>query len=334
MIPCTWRQLEIFVAAAEDCHFARTAHRLGMSQPAVSAQISAVEAKLGKQLFVRRKGTTPTLSADGAALLRRAKGLLSEGTQLYDMHRARVPEKTLVRLVVGAHLLEDCIRPQLVAFHEAHPDILVQCQLIDNVEKGVQQIKRGAADLLLFSVRDPAALDLHVEVVRRVRFGLYASKQFARYKKAPPKEISTLPFVLPLEGSDPDRMILEELTAADIYCSNVAIRVQYSDTVLSFVKRGYGVGALFETMIDDVDLENGLFQFDVELRPRYRTISRRQSACNAAVRSVEDFLLEILRQERAPSSAAGPLPHPAPRPSGTAGGGDPASVRQADSARG
>lgn len=328
MIPCTWRQLEIFVAAAEDCHFARTAHRLGMSQPAVSAQISAVEAKLGKRLFVRRKGTTPTLSADGIALLRQARGLLAEGSRLYDTHRTRAPQKMLVRLVVGAHLLEDCLRPQLVAFHEAHPDILVQCQLIDNVEKGVQQIRSGAADLLLFSVPDPAAIGLHVEVVRRVEFGLYASEKYLCHRKAGPKEISTLPFVLPLEGSDPDRMIQEALTAANIYCSNVAIRLQYSDTVLSFVKRGYGVGALFETMIEDADLEDGLFQFDVELAPRYRTISRRPSMCNEAVRSVEAFLLDILGGQESRSSGA-PLVRSARIPAPAA-----LSLQPADGARG
>jgi LysR family transcriptional regulator, low CO2-responsive transcriptional regulator len=32
----TIRQLEVFVEAARDCNFARTAERLGISQPAVS----------------------------------------------------------------------------------------------------------------------------------------------------------------------------------------------------------------------------------------------------------------------------------------------------------
>src|SRR5690606_38657745 len=55
MIPCTLRQLEIFLAAAEDCHFMRTANRFGISQAAVSSHIATLEAQLGKRLFVRRR---------------------------------------------------------------------------------------------------------------------------------------------------------------------------------------------------------------------------------------------------------------------------------------
>lgn len=82
MIPCTLRQLEVFLAAAQDCHFARTASRLGISQPAVSAHISALEAQLGKKLFVRRKGCRPALSVHGVVLRAAASALSDVGGEL------------------------------------------------------------------------------------------------------------------------------------------------------------------------------------------------------------------------------------------------------------
>ena len=85
MIPCTLRQLEVFLAAAQDCHFARTASRLGISQPAVSAHIAALEEQLGKKLFVRRKGRRPELSLHGVVLRQAASALSDVGSDIREL---------------------------------------------------------------------------------------------------------------------------------------------------------------------------------------------------------------------------------------------------------
>lgn len=45
--------LEVFLTVADELHFGRTADRLGMSQPAVSRAVAALEASLGTQLLDR-----------------------------------------------------------------------------------------------------------------------------------------------------------------------------------------------------------------------------------------------------------------------------------------
>lgn len=57
-----WREIEVFLALADELHFGRTAERLYLSQARVSQTIHALESRIGGRLFhrtSRRVGLTP-----------------------------------------------------------------------------------------------------------------------------------------------------------------------------------------------------------------------------------------------------------------------------------
>ncbi|GHE65286.1 LysR family transcriptional regulator [Streptomyces spiralis] len=69
------RQIQYFVAVAEELHFGRAAERLHIGQPAVSQQVRRLERELRTRLF-DRSGRTVTLTPVGQALLPEARELL------------------------------------------------------------------------------------------------------------------------------------------------------------------------------------------------------------------------------------------------------------------
>ncbi len=69
------RELRYFVAVAEELHFGRAAHRLGMAQPPLSRAIQQLERRLGAPLL-DRTGRTLTLTEAGAVLLREGRAAL------------------------------------------------------------------------------------------------------------------------------------------------------------------------------------------------------------------------------------------------------------------
>jgi DNA-binding transcriptional LysR family regulator len=74
-------QLRTFAAVAESGHLTRAAERLHVSQPAVSAQIRALEEELGVPLF-ERGATGMTLTTAGAKLLPLATRVIGAATDL------------------------------------------------------------------------------------------------------------------------------------------------------------------------------------------------------------------------------------------------------------
>jgi DNA-binding transcriptional LysR family regulator len=85
------RQLEYFVAVAEELHFSRAAERLHVAQPSVSEQIRALERELGLALF-ERSSRAVMLTAAGRDLLPLAVELLKGADELR-LHAAQTARR-------------------------------------------------------------------------------------------------------------------------------------------------------------------------------------------------------------------------------------------------
>ena len=77
----TDKRLLVFTILARTLSFSETARQTGISQPAVSKHIAALEAEIGAALFVRY-GRTVALTEKGLALLQIAEKILEGYAQI------------------------------------------------------------------------------------------------------------------------------------------------------------------------------------------------------------------------------------------------------------
>ena len=77
MIDFSIRELECFVAVAEELSFTRAAIRLRLAQPPLSRHIQTLESRLGTKLFLRSPRSV-SLTAAGRTFFADTKGTLAQ----------------------------------------------------------------------------------------------------------------------------------------------------------------------------------------------------------------------------------------------------------------
>src|SRR3954464_6974437 len=154
------RQLEYFVAVAEEQNFTRAAERVHISQSGVSAQIRQLEREVGAPLF-DRSTRTATLTVAGKAALEHARAALA-ATIALTQAVGEVTDLIRGRLTVG--MVTGCtVTPlfeALAAFHRAYPGVEVSL-LEDGSDRLVDAGHAGAVDLALVGTANSTPDGLH-----------------------------------------------------------------------------------------------------------------------------------------------------------------------------
>lgn len=144
-------QLRAFAAVAEHLHFRDAAAAIGMSQPALSGAVSALEEALGVQL-IERTTRKVLLSPAGERLAVRARVVLEAVGELMEEAAAvRAPFTGVLRLgvipTVAPYLLPTVLR----LVHERYPDLDLQVHE-EQTSSLLEGLGAGRLDLLLLAV--------------------------------------------------------------------------------------------------------------------------------------------------------------------------------------
>ena len=147
------RQLECFVAVAEELHFRRASERLGLSQSALSERVSALEHDLGARLFFRTTRQV-SLTQAGSEFLQDAKRILSDiDRSVANVRHSADSDLHHIRVSGVDEAISMLLPRALLAFRQTDPKVHVQILEISSSEQHSQELITHRTDVAF--VRTP-----------------------------------------------------------------------------------------------------------------------------------------------------------------------------------
>jgi DNA-binding transcriptional LysR family regulator len=184
--PMDWDRLRIFHAVADAGSFTHAGHELGLSQSAVSRQISALEQELNVPLF-HRHARGLILTEQGEMLYRTAHDVFTKlaaaQARLIDSKDKPTGE---LRITTTVGLGSVWLTPRIAEFIDLYPEISVVLLLEDRE----LDLSMREADVAI-RLRRPVQPDLIQRKLFTVHHHLYASPDYVR-RKGLPKTLADL----------------------------------------------------------------------------------------------------------------------------------------------
>jgi DNA-binding transcriptional LysR family regulator len=285
-------QLRSFVAVAELGHLTRAAEKLHISQPALSAQIKALEDELGVDLF-ERKPSGMVLTAAGRRLAGEAEKLLSAAQALRNEARAIKGE------VAGVARVGTLSDPEFIrlgeltsAAVERYP--LIEIQLHHEVTgHAFEKVRDGALEASFYygelNHRSVAGLPL-----REITYRIVAPAAWKeRVERAEWKDIASEPWVMTPPISTHHQLAAALFLEHDITPTKV-IEADDELVVSSLVVSALGVGLMREDLaIDKAAAGEVCVWKDVRLTTALRFIYLREREQDPLIRALADLLKDI-----------------------------------------
>ena len=192
------RQLEYFVAVAEERNFTRAATRLHVVQSAVSAGVSRLEREFGTILF-DRSGRAVVLTGAGQVLLRRVRVLLGEARAVRE-DMSRLAGGLEGTVTIGRVLSTGSfgLTAALAAFQRTHPAVAVHLRLIAGTPPDhLAALRDGHLDLALLPMIAPTPAGVVSEQIATMRMVLaaHADDPLARDRDVAYHEVASRRFI-------------------------------------------------------------------------------------------------------------------------------------------
>jgi DNA-binding transcriptional LysR family regulator len=237
-------QLRTFITVVDHHSFSEAARLLGISQPAVTMQIQALESDIGAMLLdrgYRKIGLTEA----GAALVPYARRILSEAEEA--RHAIEMLSDTVTgRVTVAASTTPgQYLLPRVLgAFLKQFPEVGVTLRVYDSAEV-VERVEADEADLGMTGAEVPGARVYYERLgVDELVLICPPGHPLAEQEAVTFSKVAAQPFIVREAGSG-TRMVAEELVrraGVDPGDLDVVMELGTNEAIVSAVEGGMGVG--------------------------------------------------------------------------------------------
>ena len=308
-------QLKTFAAVAETGHLTRAAERLHISQPAVSAQIKALEDKLEVRLFERGPGGM-TLTRAGARLLEQAAKVLAAAEELRNLAKALTGE-IAGRLRIGTIGAPEFIRLGEFSSRTVERFPLLELEFHAEVSSAALEAVRDGTFDASFYVGELVYPNVVGLGLSEMTFRVVAPAAWAdRVRQADWKAMAALPWILMPSMSTHSQLARTMFREHGVEPGHV-IEANQESLIANLVVSGVGVSLLPDPLALDLQAAGQVcISEKAVLRGTLWFIYLRERANDPLIKG----LVEVLRETWAPGKTGTGDASPSSRK--TAGAGD------------
>jgi DNA-binding transcriptional LysR family regulator len=292
------RQLAAFVAVVERRSFSQAAERLGITQPAVSLQMRALEKRLGTQLL-DRSGRRVEPTEAGLRLYRGAQRLLSLEEQLLDELAGEGEGELGGELQLGASTGPAAIVVPLLLceFQRAHPGVKISLTVSDT-QSVVERVAARELELgIVGAARRHRAARFEPFFDDEVILACPPGHPFAG-RTVSIDELRGENVIVMQEGAGVRQIVEDELRGLGLRLRDldVGLELGLQESVRSAVQAGYGVAFISRSAVESELAAGTLTSAKVEGLDAKREISLVRAAGRTATRAADAFV-EFARAE-------------------------------------
>ena len=282
-----WNRARAFLVTVEEGSLAAAARALGMTQPTLGRQVSALEEELGVALF-ERTSTGLELTPNGLNLIEHVREM-GEAASRLSLTASGHANSIEGNVCITAPELTACymLPPIIKKLRREQPGIQIEV-IASNKESN---LKRREADIAIRGFR-PTQPDLIAKKICDFKIHLYAAKTYLAELGHPttPEGLNSADFIS-FDNSGRAMAILNE-QGFNLTSCNFPIQTESSNVQWELVKQGIAVGIMAEEIGEAEPLvERALTNFG-PLTGELWLVAHRELRTNRRIRLVYDLITE------------------------------------------
>ena len=288
------RQIEYFLAVAEELSFTRAAEKMYVSQTAVTQQIQALEELMGVKLLNRTKKQVE-LTLAGQVFQQEGRQILQHIENAF-AHARDASEGMTGGMKIGfANYAGNILSNSLQEFRGRYPNVKIQFQSY-SPSVLLDQLRDGNLDLIFSPVFDPAVYKgCSIQKVDRISLMvvLPSSHPLSGRPYLTKKDLLQENLILsctPDSKIGEDRMIIESFLQEG-YHPKIVDKIEDVETILLMINVNMGISILPSYMTLPVGNDRRIvaIPYESDVRVEYAAISLEKNE-NPALKKMQQFL--------------------------------------------
>lgn len=266
------KYLETYLEVVKCGSFSEAAKNIGISQSAVSQQITALEKTFSTNLIIRGIPGVLSLTPAGEIFLSHSKKIFKEYLDMQN-NIAAIQKSVKGSLSLGASAIPgNYLLPEIIlAFQEQYPDVDIRLNVANTRDITKKIFDRECEIGFIGAEKEHSGYHTKIWVEDRILLAVHPHHPFASRESIMIKDLKNQPLILREEGSSTRQTIEKSLDEKGLPISECKVVLVLGSTqgVVNAISKGLGIGFvstfasktadLIEVKINDLVLKRNLY---------------------------------------------------------------------------